>query len=92
MVSIASHSGRTNSNSMASVISATAGARRLPKRTSAALSSGQVATTIIVAHTVAARNGRNTHRLRAIRATMKSIASVFLARSRRMSINFGSPR
>ncbi len=43
------------------VITATAGARRLPNRFSREMKSGQVATTSIVAHTVAARNGRRTH-------------------------------
>ena len=59
---------------MASVITATAGVRRLPKRASSALSSGQVATTSMVAHTVAARNGRKTQSDAAISRKMQTMA------------------
>jgi hypothetical protein len=55
----------------------------LPKRASSIFSSGQVATTIIVAHTVAARKGRNTQTDNPISPMMQKIASVVRVRSGR---------
>jgi hypothetical protein len=57
MISTASSRGMNSSSSMASVITATAGARRPRKRCSSPVSIGQVATTIMAAHTSAPRKG-----------------------------------
>ena len=63
-------------------MTATAGTRRPPKRCSSDFNSGQVATTTIVAQTVAARNGRNTQNEAAISKRMQSTASTVRVRSR----------
>ncbi len=58
IVLTAVQNGSTNTSSMATVITATAGRRRRPKAASIFSISGQVATTIIVAQMTGTRNGR----------------------------------
>jgi hypothetical protein len=92
MVLIAHHNGMTSNKSMPSVITKTAGARRLPKVRSKALSQGHVATTIIVAQTVAAKKGLSTQKHSPIKPTTKMAARVLRVRSCFMSAHSGVRR
>ena len=76
-------SGTIRIASRPSVITATAGARRPPNALSTRRIIGQVATTIIVAQTKAARNGDRIQSEPAINAPMNSTDSVVRASSGR---------
>ena len=84
-VLMAHQSGETSRNSIARLITATAGALRPRMTRCSEISHGQVATTIIAAQTVAARKGRKTQSDSAISAARKSTARVFRVRSWCMS-------
>ena len=81
MVVIAHHNGATSKNSMPTDITATAGVRRPPNSRTSEVNHGHVATTIIVAQTVAARKGLSTHSERASKSTIKTIARVLRVKS-----------
>jgi hypothetical protein len=85
MVPTANNSGTTSSVTISSVITSTARARRRHSRASNQRSIGQVDTTIIIAHTVGAMNGRSTHSVATISKPMNSTPSVVRGRSRESS-------
>jgi hypothetical protein len=73
---IAHHKGITSKSNMASVMTATAGPR-FPLKTRCNINrAGQVATTIMPAQTVAAKNGFNTQRDSASKPKIQHTASV----------------
>src|SRR5688572_4070757 len=61
IVPIAKVSGTTSTHRSRSVITATASARLPHSHTCKVIMSGQVATTMVAAHTMAPRNGRKIH-------------------------------
>jgi hypothetical protein len=95
IVPTARANGKASTRRIASVITTTASQRRPPTRDCTARIKGQVATTIIPAHTIAARNGWSTHSDARIRTPMTSTPSVMRARSReggRAVTCIGDPR
>ncbi len=85
MVPMARVSGTIRTQSKTSVINVTASARLPPNRPWTEIISGQVATTMVVAQTIAPRNGRKIQIEDPIRVTMKSTASTFRVMSRWIS-------
>src|SRR6266550_354477 len=75
IVPMANVRGTTNTHKSKSVINVTASARLPQSHDCAAIMSGHVATTIVVAHTIAPRNGRKIQMEDPIRATIKRTAS-----------------
>ena len=61
MVPIAADSGTTSTSSRTTDITVTASQRRPPAQRCTLISSGQVATTIMIAQMIAPRNGRRIH-------------------------------
>ena len=80
-----SEKGTKKSSSSASVIAVTASDRRPPRRASMASSTGQVATTIMVAQMIAGRNGLMIHSELTMSPPIKITPSVMRARSRCVS-------
>jgi hypothetical protein len=81
-VDTAAASGTTTTTSMTSTMNKAATMRRSPRRRSSARISGQVATTIIVAHSSAGRNGFRTRNTPASSPPMTSTPRTILVRSR----------
>jgi hypothetical protein len=86
IVPMANVRGTTNTHKSKSVINVTASARLPQSRACAAIMSGHVATTIVVAHTIAPRNGRKIQMEDPIRATIKRTASTPRVISRCISV------
>ena len=82
IVPIAKVSGRTMIHKRKSVITVTASARLPQSHVCKPIIRDQVATTIVAAHTIAPRNGRNIQIEEPIRATMKRTASTTRVMSR----------
>ena len=86
IVPMANVRGTTNTPKSKSVINVTASARLPQSHSCAAIISGQVATTIVVAHTIAPRNGRKIQMEDPIKATIKRTASTPRVISRCISV------
>src|SRR5262245_57120412 len=91
MVPIAKVNGTTKMHSNRIVINATARARLFKSHACADIMSGQVATTIVVAHTTAPRNGRKIQIEDPINATMNKTPRTPRAMSRWVSAIFKPP-
>ena len=78
---MASQNGTISTSSKASVITTTAGERRLPVKRCTFSISGQVAMTRVTAQMIAGRNGCITQKLAVIRPPMNSTTRVVRVRS-----------